>query len=97
MNKGTKIIIYGRQYTGETRSANIQEFAFETEVGKLERLSGIRMMEIPPLKEGESLEEHMMAIEDEKERFFSDLDAYIAKVFGIMENERIRVKSYTIY
>jgi hypothetical protein len=92
-----RIRILGEQHTAETGSVKTKEFTFETEVDKLERLSGIRLMEMPSRKEGESLEEHMMAIEDEKERFFSELDAYIAKVFGIMENELIRVKTYTIY
>ena len=94
-----RIRIFGEQYTAETgsRSVKSKKFTLDTEICKLERLSGIRMIDMPSCKEGESLEEYMLALEDEKERFFSELDAYIAKVSGIMENELIRVKSYIIY
>jgi hypothetical protein len=97
MDKGMNIRIFGEQRTTVNGSVEIKEFSFSTSLDKLERLSGIRLMEMPTRKEGESLEEHMLAIEDEKERLFSELDDYIAKVFGVMDNESIRVKRYTIY
>lgn len=85
------IRIYGKQYG----SRKFKKFTFQTELSKLERLSGIRLPD-PSYKEGESIEEHMMAIENCKERFFSELSDYLAKVFDVGENEIIRAESYVI-
>lgn len=92
-----RIKIFCERYTTENGSVKTKDFAFDTEVCELERLSGIRLISTPSRKEGESLEEYMSAIEDEKERFFSELDVYIAKVYGINDNEQIRSKSFTVY
>lgn len=86
------IRIYGKQY-GFTK---FKKFTFQTELSKLENLSGIRLPIEPSYKEGESIEEHMIAIENCKERFFSELSDYLAKVFCAGENEIIRVESYVI-
>jgi len=86
------IRIYGKQYG----SRKFKKFTFQTELNKLEKFSGIRLPDEQSYKEGESIEEHMMAIENCKERFFSELSDYLAKVFSVGENEIIRVESYAL-
>jgi len=80
------IRIYGKQYRFIDRFTTFNKFTFQTKLSKLEKLSDIRLPYEQSYKEGKSIEENRMAIENRKERFFSELSDYIAKVFGVGEN-----------